>query len=216
MFNYNLFLQRLSNSKLSKQSFIKNEIAQRLLMRLDLLKITPNNILVTGYTDKDYIRLLNSRFPDSKIFFKNNDSYFDLIISNSIIHMTYSIDDEITSYYKKLNNDGILIFSTIGNKSFKTLNKCFDSLDTKPHTNQFIDLLTWGNTLQASQLKNTVIESEIITFTYKKIKTLFSDIRDLNEPLADTKMHKGLTGKNKWKLFKIELIKHLQLEIEAL
>ncbi|MDE5041451.1 biotin synthase, partial [Francisella tularensis subsp. holarctica] len=88
-----------------------------------------------------------------------------------------------------------------GDKSFATLKEAFTSVSNYNHTNTMIDLLTWGNTLQASQYKTPASESDLITFTYENINTLFEDIRSLNEPLADTDMQFGLTGKNMWLRF---------------
>lgn len=96
------------------------------------------------------------------------------------------------------------------------MKQAFASVCKSKHTNDMIDLLTWGNTLQASRYKTPAIESDLITFTYENIKTVFEDIRHLNEPLADTNMHTCLTGKNKWNTFIDRFKQNLQLEIEAL
>ncbi|MDE5018590.1 biotin synthase, partial [Francisella tularensis subsp. holarctica] len=85
-----------------------------------------------------------------------------------------------------INDNGILLFSTFGDKSFETLKESFTSVSNYKHNNTLIDLLTWGNTLQASQNKTPAIESDLSTFTYENINTHLEDIRYLNEPLADT------------------------------
>lgn len=217
MFNYNLFLQRLANSRLQKNSFIKNEIAQRLLKRLDFIKLQPTNILVVGYIDNKYLETLKSRFPSASLHTNSdNCDLFNLIISNSIIHLTDNLAQKLDDYYDLLADDGILLFSTFGDKSFATMKDAFASVSKTKHTNDMIDLLTWGNTLQSSRYKTPAIESDLITFTYENITTLFDDIRSLNEPLADTKMHTGLTGKNLWQNFLAVFNQNLQLEIEAL
>ncbi|MED7820110.1 MULTISPECIES: biotin synthase [unclassified Francisella] len=217
MFNYNLFLKRLANKKIYQTSFIKNEIAQRLLKRLDFIKLNPTDILVEGYLDTNYLDILKNRFPKAEIH-KNQNSkqQFDIIISNSIIHLTNNLTQELDNYYDLLNNDGILLFSTFGDKSFSSIKKAFSTVSDKKHTNDMIDLLTWGNTLQSSRYKTPAIESDLIIFTYESLNTLFEDIRALNEPLADTNMHTSLTGKNLWNNFISQLKKNPQLEIEAL
>ncbi|APC92072.1 MULTISPECIES: methyltransferase domain-containing protein [Francisella] len=217
MFNYNLFLNRLSKRKLYSQSFIKNEIAQRLLKRLEFIKLDPKDILVTGYSDNNYVEKLHKRFPKADIHTNQNlKQQFDIIFSNSIIHLTDNLSQELDNYYQLLNDNGILLFSTFGDKSFATLTEAFASVSNHKHTNNMIDLLTWGNTLQSSQYKTPAIESDLITFTYENINTLFNDIRHLNEPLADTSMHLGLTGKNMWYDFVEKFKQNLKLEIEAL
>jgi hypothetical protein len=110
----------------------------------------------------------------------------------------------------------MLIFSTFGDKSFKTLNQCFKKIDSTPHTNRMIGLLTWGDSLQNSDFKTPAVESDIIKFTYEKTSKLFEDIRELNEPLADTKMATGLIGKNQWSQLIAYLEESIVLEIEAL
>ncbi|AJC49482.1 methyltransferase domain-containing protein [Allofrancisella guangzhouensis] len=220
MFNYNLFLKlqsSKSNSKIHQESFIKNEIAQRLLNRLEFIKLEPRDILVDGYIDAQYQNVLSQRFNKSKIHKQPQlNTRFDLIISNSTIHLTDNVANKLKCYYELLNNNGVLLFSTFGDKSFSSFNKAFANVDNLKHTNTMIDMLTWGNTLLASKYKTPAIESDLITFTYKSTQTLFSDIRSLNEPLADTKMRTTFTGKKRWQEFIDQFSKNLQLEIEAL
>ncbi len=216
MFNYNLCLKLLSNrNNRYSTSFIKNEIANRLLKRLEFVNISPQSILVDGYIDQAYLAVLKSRFPDSQIS-EDKDLTHNLIISNTIIHLTANIADKLEQYYEMLNHEGILLFSTFGDKGFSTLNKAFQSIDNLPHTNTMIDARTWGGMLQSSIYKSPVIESDLITLTYENTSTLFNDIRELNEPLADTKMKKSFTGKKTWKKFLQALNENSKLEIEAL
>lgn len=216
MFNYNLFLKLLSNrNNKYTTSFIKNEIAQRLLKRLEFINLSPESIYLDGYSDDDYMSLLKSRFPNSTISTDDSQTH-DLIISNTIIHLTENIADKLQQYHEMLNHEGILLFSTFGDRSFSTLNTAFQILDTQPHTNGMIDAKTWGGMLQSSTYKSPAIESDLMTLTYEKTATLFLDIRELNEPLADTKMNTSFTGKNSWQKMIHELEKNLQLEIEAL
>ncbi|MED7787503.1 biotin synthase [Francisella sp. 19X1-34] len=217
MFNFNLFLKHLSHKKLYQTSFIKNEIAQRLLKRLDFINLSPTDILIDGYQDTNYLNTLKNRFPNSKLHNnQNTKQQFDIIISNSVIHLTDNLAQELENYYELLNNDGILLFSTFGDKSFSSMKQAFATVSNNKHTNDMIDLLTWGNTLQSSKYKTPAIESDLIIFTYENTTTLFEDIRALNEPLADTTMHIGLTGKNFWNSFITQFKQNLQLEIEAL
>ncbi|GAB4221886.1 MAG: methyltransferase domain-containing protein [Francisella sp.] len=217
MFNYNLFLKRLAKRKIHSQSFIKNEIAKRLLRRLEFIKLNPKDILVVGYCDDDYLVKLQHRFSDANIHFKHNlNEKFDIVISNSIIHLTDNIVQELDNYYHLLNNEGILLFSTFGEKTFITLRDVFSNVSNYQHTNSMIDIITWGNTLQDSHYTTPAIESDVITLTYENINTLFDDIRHLNEPLADTKMNFGLTGKKMWYELIEKLRQNLKLEVEAL
>ena len=216
MFNYNLFLKLLSNRNDKYPiSFIKNEISQRLLKRLEFINLNPQSIYLDGYSDDAYIVELKSRFPNSKISSDKNQTH-DLIISNTIIHLTENIADKLEQYHKMLNHEGVLLFSTFGDRSFSTLKNAFKTIDSLPHINGMIDAKTWGGMLQSSSYKSIAIESDIITLTYEKVATLFTDIRELNEPLADTRMNNHFTGKNAWRKVLHELQKNLQLEIEAL
>lgn len=216
MFNYNLFLKLLSNrNDKYPTSFIKNEISQRLLKRLEFINLGPKSIYLDGYCDDAYIVELKSRFPNSQISTDESQTH-DLIISNTIIHLTENIADKLEQYHEMLNHEGILLFSTFGDRGFSTLNNAFQVMDTLPHTNGMIDAKTWGGMLQSSSYKSPAIESDTITFTYEKVATLFTDVRELNEPLADTKMNSHFTGKKAWQKVLQELEKNLQLEIEAL
>ncbi|QLE78994.1 biotin synthase [Francisella sp. Scap27] len=215
MFNYIFFNQRLKSSRKYNTSFIKNEIALRLLKRLEFINLNPENIFIDGYQDESYISVLKDRFPEANI---SNDllQKYDLIISNTTIHLNPNIADKLDQYYEMLNHEGILLFSTFGDNSFSSINSAFSTVDNLPHTNAMIDAKTWGGMLQSSSYKSPAIESDLVTFTYENTNVLFNDIRELNEPLADTKMQTSLTGKNKWQSFIAELKNNLQLEVEAL
>jgi len=210
-------MKRLSNHKSSNESFIKNEMAKRLLKRLDFIKLNPTNIFVLGYFDNAYIDLLKARFPNADIQTTDNgEDTFDIVISNSTIHLTDSINDELDDYYDMLSDDGILLFSTFGDKNFNNIKSIFDQIDSLPHTNGMVDAKTWAGILQSSQYKVPAMESDIFTLTYENINTLFIDIRELNEPLADTKMKDSFTGKRLWNKFTDKLEQELKLNIEAL
>ena len=92
MFDYNVFTKRMSNKKLKKESFIKNEVADRLLQRLNFIKIKPQKIYLDGYIDSKYLAIVTNRFPTSEICCNeiisvNYKHSFDLIISKpQLIH----------------------------------------------------------------------------------------------------------------------------------
>ena len=218
MFDYNLLKKQLSNKNTNSISFIKNEIAKRLLKRLEFMNISPKNILLKGYYDDDFLQILKNKFPNTNITTNiMENSTFDMIISNTEIHLNKSIIDILELYHSYLNNDGILLFSSFGDKNLNNVTKVFNKFDNYVHVNSMIDLLTWGNTLQQQKIwQNPAVESDQFKLTYEKLDTFFNDIKELNEPLADTKMKKSLTGKNIWKNICNELLKDLYINIEAI
>ncbi|MDE5031984.1 biotin synthase, partial [Francisella tularensis subsp. holarctica] len=78
----------------------------------------PKDILVTGYSDSEYIERLQKRYPNADIHTSQNlKQNFDIIFSNSIIHITDNLSKELDYYYHLINDNCILIFSTFCDKS---------------------------------------------------------------------------------------------------
>ena len=216
MFDYNLHTSLLQNRPKYTSSFIKYEIATRLLSRLDLVNITPQHILLIGYHDQNYMTLLRSRFPDSVISTTpSKQPLYDLIISNTDIHLSANLHDAFESLANALTPNGILLFSSFAAQTMASFGTLWRRIDGCPHHNTMIDMHDWGDVIFKTSLETPVIESELLHFDYQNTDLIWQDIRALNEPLADTKMRKSFTGKHRWAHFCALLEKNPKLSFEV-
>lgn len=176
-------------------AFIEQEIGQRLIQRLEYIKLNPKYILDLGCGTGYFTRQLQSRYPDATIigldiafemvnFASNNsnlpyccadaeqlpftDLQFDLIFSNCCIPSVDNLEVLFLEISRILNINGLLLFTTFGPDTLKEL-----ELET-----QWQDMHNIGDLLLQQQYKDPVLDTEKLTFLYKKLHTLLTDLHD--------------------------------------
>ena len=204
MFDYALF-KRIStkyqpNRYHNNVGFIKTEIAQRLLDKLSFIKIEPKVIYIEGDVSHQHISYLKKTYPNADISHKLTPKT-DLILSNCQLHLIDNIHRRLTQFHQALSANGVLLFTTFGSTTLVEVQEAWRLIDACPHINQMVDMHDLGDILLQCQFKIPVVDAENLYFSYEKIQTLLLDIRQLKEPLADTKMRKTLTGKKRWQQF---------------
>lgn len=204
LFNVNLKKHEL---RFASKSFIKNEIAERLLDKLSFITSNPIHIYVEGmeeYLDK--IKVINSKAKISHTF-DPKDSY-DMIISHCKIQQRANINSQLKNWHKQLKPQGVLVFTSFGSDTLKQIKKAWQLIDGMVHINQMLDMHDIGDLLNKEQYQSVVMDTETLNLEYENMATLLDDIRTLNEPLADTNMRKTFTGKQRWQNFCNRLTKH--------
>ena len=204
MFDHALFHQLLNKhqQRFNESSFIKTEISQRLLDKLSFIKLNPKQIYLEGFDQASLISIQNL-FPQATLSDNLNkpSMSYDLILSNCTIQQTTNLLDTLTHWHNRLKPDGIIVFASFGSASLQELKKAWQLIDSMPHINQMLDMHDVGDLLLKAQYENPVMDAEMLNLHYDNLTTLFRDIRELNEPLTDTKMRKSLTGKKRWQQF---------------
>ncbi|WP_119328765.1 malonyl-ACP O-methyltransferase BioC [Cysteiniphilum halobium] len=203
MFDQSLFHKKRQQyeRRFVHDSFIKNEIAERLLDKLSFIKLNPEHIFVEGLDA--HLAVIKEIYPNAVI---NNHTLdkevsYDVIISHCKIQQVANINVQLRNWHKQLKPQGVLVFTSFGSTSLQEIKKAWQLIDGMVHINQMLDMHDMGDVLNKEQYQSVVMDAETIKFQYETIKTLLGDIRALNEPLADTKMRKTLIGKNRWQNF---------------
>lgn len=208
MFDYALFKRISEKYKPDlhhRPGFIKTEIADRLLDKLSFIKLEPKVIYIEGDFSHQQISHLKKTYPTANII-KQLMPKIDLILSNCQLHITNNIHRRLTQFHNALSANGVFLFTTFGSTTLVEAKKAWRFIDGCPHINQMLDMHDLGDILLQCQFQTPVIDAETLYFTYENIQTLLRDIRQLKEPLADTKMRKTLTGKRRWQQF-VQLMK---------
>ena len=202
MFDYALFKRILEKYKSSHHGagFIKTEVADRLLDKLSFIKLKPRMIYIEGDFSNQQISHLEKTYPNADIA-NQLTSQTDLILSNCQLHLMDNIHQRLTQFHNALSDSGILLFTTFGSTTLVEARQAWSLIDAFPHINQMLDMHDLGDILLQCQFQTPVVDAETLHFTYENIQKLLLDIRQLKEPLADTKMRKTLTGKQRWQQF---------------
>lgn len=205
---------------------LQSEIADRLLDRLEIVKLEPQVIIDagarTGYTS----RLLRKRYPQAQIFSVDwaekllNTAHqasslipsicaipeslpfpshsVDLIFANLTWHWLNDPIQVLLEWRRLLKLDGLLVFSTLGPDTFHELRASFAAVDEAPHVHLFLDMHDIGDTLLAAQFSGPVMQAEHFCLSYSSAQSLWKDLREtgVTNVLADRR--RTLTGKNRW------------------
>lgn len=203
VFNQSLFKKFIFHQKnrFPAQSFIKSKIAERLLDKLSFIKLVPKNIFVEGFEDS-YLNVIKEIYPKAKISVDLTEfTAFDAIISHCKIQQTSSVNEELSSWYSHLKPEGVVVFASFGSSTLQEVKNAWQLIDGMVHINQMLVMNDLGDFLVKQEFKNVVMDRETLILQYKDLRTLFQDIRELNEPLADSKMRETFTGKKRWQKF---------------
>ncbi|WP_440993804.1 hypothetical protein [Cysteiniphilum litorale] len=202
MFDQSLFQKKHQQyeQRFVNDSFIKSEIAERLLDKLSFIKLNPQYVYVEGLDS--HLAEIKRIYPNATIHRTlNPEIAYDVIISQCKIQQVANINTQLRDWYKQLKPQGVLVFTSFGSSSLQEIKKAWQLIDGMVHINQMLDMHDIGDVLKKEQYQSVVMDAETLKLQYETIDTLVSDIRALNEPLADTKMRKTLTGKARWQSF---------------
>lgn len=212
-------------------AFFQREVADRLLERLDYIRIDPRLILDlgagTGYSsvqlEKRYkkakvivfdlaenmlIKGRTKHWFDRKRYICGDaeklpfaDQTMDLVFSNLMLHWTQDAEKAIREMQRVLKPDGLLLFSSLGPDTLYELRDSWAKIDSGPHVHEFLDMHYLGDYLQKASLKDAVVDMEFITLTYNDLKKVLLDLKDLGTHNIAKNRTKGLTGKEKFQKF---------------
>ncbi|WP_058440135.1 malonyl-ACP O-methyltransferase BioC [Legionella brunensis] len=126
---------------------------------------------------------------------------FDLIFANQTIHWTQPLSQVIRELNRVMNNQGCLMFSTLGPDTFKELKQAWLAADNYAHTNEFSDMHDVGDCLLKERFLDPVVDMELLTVHYDNLKKLLTNLKAQGVRNINQKRNEGLTGKHSWQIF---------------
>ena len=211
-------------------AILQQEIATRLLERLQYMKITPSVVLNIGCRTGQWSQSLAQLYPSATIFSLSistsmlqcakkqntvangvcfdpyalpfaNDSV-DLVFSNLFLHWCAHPNNFLKEIHRVLRADGVLLFSTLGPDSLQELRASWAEVDDKPHVHHFADMHDIGDCLLQNQFADPVMDMEVVTFAYKEVENLIQDLKTTGTHNLHLKRRRQLTGKKRFCAFK--------------
>lgn len=184
---------------------VQHAICDRVLERLEELKLQPRLVLDIGVGTGRSLKGLQSRFPDSAIIacdialpmlmqcrrehadmlvcsdagrlpFVN--ASIDLIFSTSTFQWCADLNMVLSECGRVLSSGGTLIFSTFGPDTLWQLRNSWTQVDDLDHVHDFIDMHHIGDALLEAQFSNPVVDMEVITVQYQSLRRLLQDLKD--------------------------------------
>lgn len=125
------------------------------------------------------------------------DASVELIISGLTLQWCQDLPKVFKEFRRVLAPGGLLLFSSFGPDSLKELRQSWAEVDDIPHVNAFSDMHDVGDALVQSGFLDPVMDMEVITVTYKDVKTVMRDLKQIGaHNVMQGRSHK-ITGKNK-------------------
>lgn len=198
---------------------IPNLIADRLLDRLDFIRLKPTWIMDFGMRTGYAIRHLKKRYNMASMVVgmesslpmllqgRNGvvgeytslpfaDCSIDLIFSNLTFHWSVNLQQTLKECRRVLKPKGLLLFSTMGPETLKELRESFS--DGKWHVHAFHDMHDVGDILTYLSFIDPVMDMQQLTVHYSSIFQLLKDLKLTGAHNAAKGRCKGLMGKMNW------------------
>lgn len=220
-----LRFNRSANSY-DEQAALSHEIGERLLTRLELIKINPEMLVDLGSGTGYFIEKLQKSYPQAKIIAVDfaekmlaktpanimqhlthasvlpfPDQSVDFVFSNLMLPWSDNLPSIFQEVSRVLKPEGLFFFSTFGPDSFKEIHQAWFGIDKQIHAHHFYDMHDIGDALGKAGLTDVVMEVEHLSFTYADAQTLVNELKAIGFSNVSIERSKGLLGKNKWQQF---------------
>ena len=200
-------------------SRLEDEVAARMLERLDYVKLAPRRILDAGSGPPR--RALPKRYPQASVialdfslamlpkprfwpFSQRSfsvcgdlerlplaDGSVDLVWCNMALHWLGEPLGVFKEFRRVLSANGLLMFSTLGPDSLKELRAAAGAA----RVHGFIDMHDLGDMLLAAGLSAPVMDMEMLTLEYRDADALLADLRSSGQTSARADRPRGLAGR---------------------
>jgi malonyl-CoA O-methyltransferase len=125
------------------------------------------------------------------------DASVELIISGLTLQWCQDLPKVFKEFRRVLAPGGLLLFSSFGPDTLKELRQSWAEVDDVPHVNAFADMHDVGDALVQSGFADPVMDMEMLTVTYKDVKTVMRDLKQIGAHNVMQGRSHTITGKNK-------------------
>ena len=195
--------------------FLHEEIAERLLDRLDLISREFPVVLDLGSRGGHLTRLLERRSGTSRVLAADpaagspsqvaadpelipfGDGSFDLVASNLVLHWTGDLPGALVQLRRVLKPDGLLLAAMFGGQTLVELRTALFEAElaeeggVSPRVSPAIELSDAAALLQRGGYALPVADAEAITVTYPDMLALLRDLRGMGETNALAARRRG-------------------------
>jgi len=126
------------------------------------------------------------------------DRSFDVVWSNLALAWAPDPVAWLREWHRVLKVDGLLMFTTYGPDTLRTLRESFAAVDALPHVHPFVDMHDLGDALVACPFADPVVDMEMLTLTYPDVNALLCELRGTGSRNAHRMRRRTLTGRERW------------------
>jgi len=125
------------------------------------------------------------------------DASVELVISGLTLQWCQDLPKAFKEFKRVLAPGGLLLFSSLGPDTLQELRHSWAEVDDVPHVNAFADMHDVGDALMQSGFLDPVMDMEMLTVTYKDVKTVMRDLKQIGAHNVMQGRSHNITGKNK-------------------
>ena len=182
------------------------EIINRLLDRLDYIRIRPETILIVGLHVEYAVKKIQQRCPsaiiktaqDTASICPAENNAYDLIIAHFALLREREPLYLLHEFHRVLRDEGLLLFTSLGPDTFFELRHSFSAIDNYPHVHTFLDMHHMGDWMRRLHFSDPVVDREEMTVAYDDLNLFFDDLKSMNATNVHEARCCGLMTKNKW------------------
>lgn len=179
-------------------------VSQLMAKRFPKAKITAldlaRNMLIQAREKRSFKQRWNKQFHYVNAEVENlpfADASVELIISGLTLQWCQDLPKVFAEFRRVLAPGGLLLFSSFGPDTLKELRQSWAEVDDKAHVNEFADMHDVGDALMQSGFADPVMDMEMLTVTYKDVKTVMKDLKQIGAHNVMQGRSHNITGKNK-------------------
>lgn len=208
--------------------FIQTVVRDRLLERLDLVRLETRCLLDLGTGTGRALGELGRRFPAATLLALDlvpamlgkairrpgnlrplpvcadagqlplADASVDLVFSNLMIHWCPDPDRVFQEVRRVLRQPGLFCFATLGPESFRELRTAWQTADDGLHVMDFPQPDALADGLLRAGFAEPVVDVDTVTIEYPDLRGLTRDLRTTGTTNARSDRARGLTGRARW------------------
>jgi malonyl-CoA O-methyltransferase len=119
----------------------------------------------------------------------------DLLFSNLMLQWCGDPEVVFRECARVLRPGGLLTFTSFGPDTLRELRAAWTAADGFVHVNRFIDMHDLGDAVVRAGLAEPVMDVERFTLTYRDVRTLMRDLKDIGAHNVNAGRSRGLTGR---------------------
>ena len=203
-------VQQRCRDHLLRENPIISEVTERLLNRLDYIRIQPKEIVNYGWHPHEANRQLKKRFPEAVIHdvdhLKSLTSFsnesIDLIVGNFALMRERDPIYLLKLFSQLLNEEGLLLFTGLGPDTFMELRQSFLPVDPYVHVHPFTDMHDIGDWMKQLHFSDPVVDREEMILAYDDVNLFFQDLKQCGATNVHQSRQRGLLSRNKWQMMR--------------
>ena len=182
--------------------WLHEEVAQRMLQRLDAIRLQPSQWLhwQAAQGGLQAHAALQQRYPQARAWqmplavseaqpceqelAQPLPGSVDLLWANMVLDRAPDPHALLAQWRQLLAPDGFVMFSALGPDSLAQLRALYQQQGWAPPCHAFADLHDWGDLVQQAGFADVVMDTERITLTFATPQRLLQELRELGRNLS--------------------------------